>query len=464
MDWNVMSQMKAGRHRELAEIMANDEKFFKLYSTSHIGDIAASSQDEHNKENIESDLDYIAKVTGNYCVYNIGKEVLIEKRMPRDLYNERNELGGIFDILDTDVPDEDLDPDDLEVRTMLRPFLELLKKQQSDEVFRQVFENVETARQMRQLLPDLEYNFSQAGAFNAFLKMFRRLNEKDDYKHLRTSVQQGIKINRDRMFDTAKPYEMIEKAYKKMGIVLPENSLPNEYSPDWYNELCNAYVSLDMHGYQEDKVIVAKGRKQTFRNTNEDAFHMAFASTCDFYITSDQKSLKKSEVIYEKYKINTWAMNPDEFVAHYNQCLHFKGSKFLEIVPAIVQYGDPIVSEDGMRSIYSSPLFVFDYFNMVLVVRDELVSAKPFFLLTRSKPTNNAVLYEYELNTLIHKLLAVLGNDLDLLGGYQSSEKDQIRKDKWLGRNWDHQGLLYQLRFEDEHLRMYILFPIEEKT
>lgn len=450
--------MKAGMHGEFSSVVKDDEKFFKLYSTSHIGDISASSQDAGNRKNIIDDLDFISILTNNFCIFNTGKEVVIEQRSPQDLYDERNDLGGILNILNSDIPDKNLNPDDVELRTMLAPYLDILKNQQVDAVFRKAFENPETATQMKQFLPDLEDNYTGEGVFNAILKMFKRLNDQDDYKQLRTLVQQGIKINRDRIYDAPNPYNMIEKAYRKLGIVLPETTVPNNYSPDWYNELINEYIKLDMHGYQEDKVIVNKGRKQTFRNTSEDAFHTAFASTCDFYITNDQKNLKKAEAIYEKFKINSLVMTPDKFMNHYREYLHFKGDKFLGMVSAIIQHVEPLFSEDGLKRIYFTSLFLFDYFNKLLVIKDDLVSDKPFFLLTRQKPTNNQFLYQNELSVLINKLLSVLGSDLEQLGGFQPIERAQIKEDQWPGRRWKFNEMQYQLRFEEDHLRIYILF------
>lgn len=118
-------------------------------------------------ENITSDLDFISKLTDDFCVFNTGKEVVIQERAPRDLFDERNDLGGLLNILNSDIPDEDLTPEDAKLRTMLAPYFGILKNQQSDAVFRQAFDNPETATQMKQFLPDLENNYTNAGVFNA---------------------------------------------------------------------------------------------------------------------------------------------------------------------------------------------------------------------------------------------------------------------------------------------------------
>ena len=84
----------------------------------------------------------------------------------------------------------------------------------------------------------------------------------------------------------------------------------------------------DMHGYQEDTVQVKPNkRKETFRNTTEDSFHCAFASTCNFYIINDNKSYNKTKQIYKRLGINTIVFKPNEFIEHYNNFLNVKNSE-----------------------------------------------------------------------------------------------------------------------------------------
>lgn len=464
MDWNVMSQMKAGKHSEFAEIIADNKKFYKLYSTSHIGDIAASSNALENKQNIDTDLEFISELTGNQCVFNTGKEVVIEHRSPHELFDERTDLGGILDLLNLGNEDVTLTPEDDEIRKLILPALEHLKHQPSDEVFKAAFENPDSANQMRQFLPDLENNYTSAGVFNSILNMFKRLNEKEDYKQLRNIVQRGAKINRDRLHDTLDPYKMIEKAYSKLGVVVPDTPLSNEYAPQWFNELTNEYIKLDMHGYQEDQVKIDKGKKQTFRNTTEDAFHTAFATTCDFYITNDGRNRKKAEVIYEKLKINSLVMTTEEFVAHYKNWLHFKGEKFLSFIPAILHYVEPEISENGLHRTYFGCFFVFDYFNKMLLIQNEDAAKKPFFMLTRQKPTHNTFLYRNEIEVLVDKLLAIFGKDLEELNSIQDADQDQIRADEWPGRKWIYLGMHYYLRIVTGRLQLYISFMNAEEN
>lgn len=447
-----MSQMKAGRHAEFFEIVANGEKFFKVYSTSHIGDIAASDQSDSNRANIESDLEFIEKLTDGYCVYNTGSEVVIERRNPSELYEERTEFSEIRKVFEPGALDKILDELDPEIASLVVSAIEPLKNLPIDDVFKEAFENPQTAPQMRRFLPDLENNYSPGGVFNAFLNMFTRLNENEDYKNLREMVQQGLKINRNRLFDANKPYQMIENAYEKEGIVLPNIPDNDKNAPKWYNELTNEYIRLDMHGYQEDKVSIDKGRKQTFRNTMEDAFHTAFATTCDFYITNDDRNYKKAQTVYEKLQINSLVMKSDEFVRHYKDWLHLEGEAFLNLISGVLKHAEPVINDDGNLRTYFGCFFIFDYFNKIHLISE----TEWFIVLSRVKPTNARLLYRNELTTLIDKLINVFGADIDHNGGLQTEEDILIRENRWAGRRWVFQGMLYHLRVLNGYLQLYI--------
>ncbi|NQX53658.1 hypothetical protein HQN86_08540 [Pedobacter panaciterrae] len=456
MDWNVMSQMKAGRHTEFSGIVADNDKFFKLYSTSHIGDIAASNQQESNKSNIDSDLNFISKLTGNYCVYNTGKEVIIANRSPQDLYADRTDVKDILNILDFDISEIITSTEDQEIAKLIKPALDSLRNLPVDDVFRQAFENPETAAQMKQFLPDLENNYTIKGLLNSILNMFNRLNERGDYKQLREIVQSGVKINRDRLFDNSAPYKMINNSYQKLGITYPDITTSNPNAPDWYNELTNEYLKLDMHGYQEDQIKIDKGRKQTFRNTIEDAFHTAYATTCDFYITSDKKNYKKAQMIYENFGMNTLVLNPEEFVQHYKNWLHFNGDRVLNIIPAILEHVEPRISKDGNQRTYFGCFFLFDYFNKIYQINSREAEGSSFLILSREKPTNSKHLFGNELDALIQKLLLIFGKDLELLDKLEETEAALIKDGNWSGRKWIHNGLCYNLRILNGYLQFYI--------
>ena len=88
--------------------------------------------------------------------------------------------------------------------------------------------------------------------------MFHNMNETEDYKDLRNMVQQ-IGVNSGHFNENKNPFEIIDNAYKKTGV---ENFNVDQYfdktknAPEWFNDITNEYVKLDMHGFKADKVKV----------------------------------------------------------------------------------------------------------------------------------------------------------------------------------------------------------------
>ena len=321
LDWNVMAQMKDGHHQELKDILSDDKKFFKPYSTSHVSDILSGFKkgDEQQNERIDRDLGFISEFTNNYFLSNNGKEIMLDFAHPKIYYNQRVNEIEVFGNLSFDNLFNSFDTTE-QLGALLKSYSELIKQTPLNDALKNAFDNPDSARQMDDLLPGLRNNLTMGGFLDTFGKLFNSLNNGDKYKDLRHMVQNGLGINRDKIYNSNNPYEIVEDSLKKLNInmsVINEKNVGNDkYGPKWFNEIINEYIQLDMYGYQEDKVNVNvdKGRKETFRNTTEDAFHAAFATTCNFYVVNDDKGYKKSKKVYEKSNINTYAVKPVEFV------------------------------------------------------------------------------------------------------------------------------------------------------
>jgi hypothetical protein len=160
-----------------------------------------------------------------------------------------------------------------------KALVSLLKSIPLDSAFKDAIENPESGKYLNQMFPELKENPTMEGFFNSFGKMYQNLNEKEDYKILREVTQKGLGIKRDKIFNDDNPYKLIDKAHGKLGVSLDKYIDNSKNAPEWYNKITNEYLMLDMHGYQEDTVKVKENkRKETFKNTTEDAFHSAFAS------------------------------------------------------------------------------------------------------------------------------------------------------------------------------------------
>src|SRR5690606_13762843 len=140
-------------------------------------------------------------------------------------------------------------------------------------------------------------------------------------------------------------------------------------NPKWFDDITNEYLKLDIHGYQEDKVNIKKGRKETFKNTTEDGFHASFASTCNIYVLNDNKSYKKTTKVYEKLNVNKRVFKPDEFTDFYKKFLDYNDPKVdLRIMQDILNSNNFSESknEHGIYKAYYFPFFLFGFFNKII--------------------------------------------------------------------------------------------------
>lgn len=458
LDWNVIVQMKNGFHPELKTILES-KRFFIPYSTSHIGDILSGfSNEPGHRELVDADLDLLSQLTENNCLSNDGKEIKINYFVPRELFEERLNEKDFFRNFSLDTIEQMFEGDET-IKGLGKKYIDLLRNIRLDKVFADALKNPESAKHLDTMFPGLKDNPTMEGFFKSFGEMLTRMNENEDYKELRKITQGGLGINRDKIFNSNDPYSIIEKTYEKLNFNNQQNIQQNKYGPAWFNEISNEYLKLDMHGYQEDKVNTTKGRKETFRNTTEDAFHAGFASTCNFYILNDNRAYHKTKKVYEKISLNTFVFKPDEFLNYYKSFLLERAINLELKIPITYLSAEPIneeKTEDGIIRTYHLPYFVFDFFNKMFVTIDS--SGKTtMLLLSRFAPTNKKVTYHFEIEKLSSKLYQVFGHDVEKLG---QIKQDEFEHGEWGGRKWDFGDIAFRLLCPNGHFQLY--YDLEE--
>jgi hypothetical protein len=180
-DWNVMSQMKNGKHPELSAILSNRQKFFTIFSTSHINDLCSSSSTTDTQQHaINDDLQYIADLTNSFCVYNTGKDIVIEQYDPKELFNQQTEDNKLLDLSFDNLLGEITGSSSL--IGPLQILIDELKTMPIEDTFQEAFKNPSTRDQMNRLFPGLNENLTVLGLLNSITQMFQDLNGSDSYK------------------------------------------------------------------------------------------------------------------------------------------------------------------------------------------------------------------------------------------------------------------------------------------
>lgn len=461
LDWNVMSKMKNGYLNELKDILLNNPRFLIPFSTSHISDILSSYKEtEEQKKLINNDLDFISSLTNELCLFNNGKGILIDYYPPKELFEQSLKDENTFNDISIDGLMNIFKEDEL-TNSLVSPIFEMLKNMPIGKPMIDAFENPESAIMMEKMFPGLKENPTMEGFFKSFSNFNFDLNEKDGYSDLRKTIQNGTGINRDRIFNSEDPYQIIKDNYKKFdNQILSNLKVENgKHAPKWFDEITNDYLHLDMHGYQEDKINIKKGkRKETFKNTTEDAFHSAFASTCNFYVLDDNKSYKKTKKVYENLGINTYVFKPNEFLKYSKDFLNKENySNELKIFTGILNSTNYIetMNENGKYKTYNMPFFLFDYFNRIVVFINSNNEQTTF--LSQNKPTNFFV-NDLEFKNLVDRLIIFFGIDDNQYGNLKYEE---LKEDNWKGRIWSFEKLKIRLSFLNRYAQLY--FDTEEE-
>lgn len=287
----------------------------------------------------------------------------------------------------------------------------------------------------------------------------RKMEETEAYKAMREMVQQGLGINKDKMFAKEQPFGELDKLYagiKELTGFDINGILRNDNSPSWFQDISHSYLMLDMHGYQQDKIKVDQKNHDTMRNTIDDGFHAAFASTCEFYITNDARSANKAKQVYQKLQVNTRICSPDEFVAYGTNSLVYDDPRvhlklWLKLLGS-PDYTESLV-EDAIWRTYLLEFYLFDYFNMVSLVYapDHTV---PLILLRKNKPTNYRVTTALEVKAIIEKLNVAFETNEG-----QRIDPDRILSLEDLHCQWLYQGAAFRLQLLNGYLQLYMDLP-----
>lgn len=445
-DWNVMSCMKRGDFEELSKILENKNKFLLVYSPSHIGDIKASIKngDDEQKELVESDLNYLTKLTNNLCLsHSPSEKISLSFYQPRNLLEDSLIDNKLFENFSIDnlfnIPLEE-NPQFSGLFNILK---DLLKSIPIESTLKEALDNPVSSEMLEKMFPTLKDNPTMEGFFQSFGKMLENVNEQEGYKDLRNIVQK-VGVNSGHFNPNKNPFKVIENAYKKYGIDslnINDYLQKNDSIPEWFNEITNEYILLDIHGFKADEIKVKGDKKKTFRNTTEDSFHTAFASRCEFYITQDNKNIEKTNAVYNKLNIYTNVLKPDEFVKYYNSFLNFHScEEHLRSLINFIKNGMGFVEqidENGKPYglINYAPCYFFNFFNKILVPNKEQ-NIDADFILSKENPSYPYIIHFYEIEGCIKIFTDTFGVDVNGKGYFQFEEYNN--NDIWEIRKWDN--------------------------
>ncbi|MFP9116983.1 hypothetical protein ACLI08_04245 [Flavobacterium sp. RNTU_13] len=480
LDWNVISGMRNGHLDDFKQLIQNENKFLILYSISHIGDIYASfkNRSEDERRIIDEDLKYIKTLTKGLCMLIQSKALALEYYDPIQLFEDMIDSEFTFEDFSIDKLfscADDLDPIASQILTCYK---ELLKSIPLNPEFANAYNDPESSKMLKKVFPGLEENPTMDGFFKSFGQMYYNINEKEDYKIIREVIQK-VGVNSSHFNEHKNPFDVINTAYKKMGLgdfKTEKYFQSSKVVPDWFDSITSDYMKIDMHGYKADVIKVNEKEKNTFRNISEDSNHAAFASRCDFYITSDNKNYHKTKKVYEKLGVKTIVLKPNEFIEYYNENLgyHSFSDHFISVINEIKalesireqsrETGFVLLNyADGREYclVKRCDKYFFNFFNKIFIPLDKTFTKAHFVLLKEfSANDHDCFVSMDEVSGFVKIIAEVLG--VDIYGKSFVETDELIDGDDWCGRQWNTEFGSIVLCFRENSFQLYYYSEIHE--
>lgn len=320
LDQNITTRIDSDPQLEnLREILQQKlgENIFTYYSQAHISDITSKSIDL--TDYVKKDLKNLSDYTLNNFMHMRNGKIHISKRSPLEL----------FETTISSKPTNYSNLDDL-----VTCFENIPEASDIMSSALNIFESLPLSKDMISNFEKLSIKIPENGSFkdliNGLIANQIPMMTTELYRDQRDLIQNNLGINSDGLANSNKPFKDIEKSFVKQGMDNNNEVLyfhGSDFSPKNFTEILNHYIYLDMHGFNQDKIVVnnPKKRDETFTNTSNDAQHTAYASYCKYYITKDKKNTRKAKATYNKLKIPTIVINPDEDFQKLNDLIQFIG-------------------------------------------------------------------------------------------------------------------------------------------
>lgn len=298
LDWNIFQDIKLSRKNGLQlKQCINTLKYKRLvfpYSYSHIRDLSRS-----NEKYYEEDFNFIEELANNNCISyreeNTDMFFSIIVKNPRELMNIcKNTLSVLPEYKATEnsvFPIYKVNTDKLKESNILIPFLKKTDGEMNLSVFTEMinslkdtlFSDYQLQKQFRNSFQEVVSLGNPAFSFIKDLAFYKHLfsNEQDIEKYFKDIVSSFLSLSR-KTIETIKFGELITTSF---------------------------YI-LDFFPSFQDKI----SSKNTINNSSTDAEHALYATSCPFFISNDEHTLKKAKVVYSTFNISTKVLSSSEFL------------------------------------------------------------------------------------------------------------------------------------------------------
>ncbi|WP_341906300.1 hypothetical protein [Fluviicola taffensis] len=278
--------------------------------------------------------------------------------------------------------------------------------------------------------PTLNENETIKDDINNFAnRIFSLRNDASAYKANRELIRDHISIPTDAsnwqgdIIDKLDEYVKASGYYESFHQMVEASFGVNEEITR-FRYYSQAYQLLGSLGYNPDKIDLKSNKG--FDNHLQDAWHSFYGAHCDFFVVMDKRLKAKSQVLYDKYRIYTKIIGPEEFAALLSSLLEKNNLNKL-ILDTLQSLPVNTLIEDGIHKfLYRLNSYLFGYFTH-LQYEMENSDGLTVFLFTKMYDNYSDFIFFQEYDSLIEEVHQCFGgNELldDVLKKFRSDDTD----------------------------------------
>ncbi|WP_143014148.1 hypothetical protein [Mucilaginibacter pineti] len=436
LDLNVIQDIKqAGGEELLMRIKQDQQRNVYCFSEAHLYDLSRDQTDHKY-----TDMELIAEVAGDHCIYFEGDRVRFDYETPREYF-------GRFDWSTVSAAWQSL-PDEA---NLLFDVFKLMPLN-----FTAALHDLTLPEDMPDVFKDLlTQTVTYYDFFAAFMDYTVELSEKQ--KSFRALLQylrsQDLLINYYEYFGL-KGYDGTritdQAAFLESYSAFCAKNVPKMTV---YQSFIRMYYCLEFLG-----LVKGKADKQKMMNLANDGRHAFFGGYCDIVVSKDEDFRNKAKFMYEACGIHPWVIGPDEF-RDWITAGPPNDDTLGELYQLIGKVGeleciDEHETDDTRYTTFALPRLFYDYFGLLTFGENE---GKYFFYLTAEKLRFNRGTWTPQISVPVGLLLKELGMDLQGKGEFQRSE---VTASGWPGRAWLYGNSIVELICEQD---LYLKFnPVND--
>ncbi len=440
LDSNVFSNLKSNKTstfqalNKCIELYTNNLSFF--FSHAHIRDKKKDTTDFKFE-----DFAFMEKIVGdNYiCYHGLKKNTSFYLATPKMVYDDED-LEGENDIL----------LDFWKEKASDEPLLGAMKS-----ILKRLFSNVnlqtdiktdsiseDDKKLLEKLVPIEENGEINFGKLLTHFSNFQHqlLTDSETYKELRSHIDKSI--NAGKLLTVDGDYDFNEglkdSIVKKSFIQFVEDSCKSEGKDEIlvYDFYLKSYASLDLLGISKDTL----SKKNRFSNLFNDGLHSYYARYCDFFVSDDSQTIRKTKALYNLYGVDTQVVNSVEFLSiitkignsSEDHLIHFF-EKLAKDIKEMVIVDSKEIDEGLVSQAYLELPYLNTFDELLELTNDD---GRHFYLSKLEKHPLSQPNFR-EMGQIINRCIALFGTDLSQAGTFDfEKEVKEIDDNSWKGRFW----------------------------